>query len=264
MSDRCQWYLKLATGCVFAFSLSIATIFGPVSSRYRAHNDCSEVTPIHRPKAGTLSAEKNDASLPSLDNTSLAFVVGIQEKAQQFRGGLRDGFLRALGLVDLLFPSAIKDKSWGMQIMNTTNIRRENMTVEAVADTWQRMISGEDGGDATDHVWCDFIGDWSKVRQSKILMAGVRAVCIAVLTWGFCESVLTSLSISGIRMWTAMRQQSFVMRWYLFLHVSPEHRQVVLNAYGILKVRFELLFFALKVRTTGCLLKHQGCIVLLT
>lgn len=233
----------LVAGCVYGFSLSTASGFGAASFRGRAHNHNGRAShrcgrgapPKNRPAA--LSAWKGGSPLPSLlDDPSLAFV-----------GPLRDGLLKAMGLEELV-PSAVEDESWGRQIINATNIRGQNITADAVAETWRRVQSGEDDGDATDHIWRDLIGDWSKVRGNKLLMAGVRAGCIAVLTWGFCESVVTSLSISGIRMWTAMRQRSFAMRWDSFLHVETDHRTVIFNTYDILKVRFGTLFFALKVR----------------
>jgi len=89
---------------------------------------------------------------------------------------------------------------------------------------------------------------WETGRRiaKTILMAGLRVVCIAVVTWGFLESVLTSFSISRIWIWTAFRQNTFIMKRNSFLLVNPQHRQVILNAYGLLRLCLEPMYFALK------------------
>lgn len=190
-------------------------------------------------------AENDELSSSSLENPS--FGERLQTKVDRCREIFRDGFLRFMGL-EFLRPTAVQDDSWRRQIINTTNIRGANVTAEVLAETWNKVLSGVDVNDfPLDHVWRDTL-DWSKVRRNKVLLAGIRAICIAILTWGFCASVLESVVVSGIRLWTAFRQQSFDMMWSSFFRVAPEHRQVVLSAYGILKVRFGPLFFALKVR----------------
>ena len=146
------------------------------------------------------------------------------------------------------------------KIMNTTNIKRGNITVDAVVETWKKEFSDGRDNDIINHVWRYVLGDWSKVRQNKFLMAGLRAVCIAVLTWGFLESVLTSFSISGIWIWTAFRQKTFIMKWNSFVRVNPQHLQVIFNVYGLLRLRLENLYFTLKVSVKCCLNLLDYCL----
>jgi len=232
---------RLAKALLVAVGCALACGFDSISHHQRPRGR-------HAKDAGALSAHKNKNEPPPLAFLNLNLNLG----------GIGQNVLNAAGLGG---RSAAEDEQWGKQIVNVKNIQAENITVDALSETWKRLSSGESDVDALDHVWRDFIGDLNKLRQSKLVMAGVRAICVAVLTWGFCEGVIDSVSITGIRIWTALRQKSFAMRWDSFLNMAPGHRQVVLNTYILLRFRFGTLFFAANALGTLVMVPYYETLV---
>ena len=85
--------------------------------------------------------------------------------------------------------------------------KNDNMTntgIEKWTESWNTEMTSEDAREVGDHVWRYILGDWSKVRQNKVLIAILRAACIAVLTWGFIDSILDSLTVVGAWIWTSL------------------------------------------------------------
>jgi len=92
--------------------------------------------------------------------------------------------------------------------------------------------------------------DWNKVRQNKILLAAVRAICVAVLTWGCVDTFVTSVTVSGVWTWTSLTSQPTVLSWHTLWHPVRQHRQILLQCYGTLRLKIDPILFAAKALGT--------------
>ena len=122
--------------------------------------------------------------------------------------------------------------------------------------SWNEGLTNDDVRDVGDHIWRYLIGDWSRVRRNKVLLSLVRAVCIAVLTWGLIESLLTSFAVSGVWTWTALTQQ-LPHTW----RPTIQHREILFQSYTAFRLRLDPVFFALKALGTLVLVPYYENLV---
>jgi hypothetical protein len=108
---------------------------------------------------------------------------------------------------------------------------------------------------------CSWIQDWSKVRQNKVLLVAVRAVGVAVLTWGCIENILTSLTVLIIWAWTIFTQPTSLFSWQTIWHPLRQYRLVLLQSYGLLRLRLDPILFGMKALGTLVLVPYYENLV---
>jgi hypothetical protein len=103
---------------------------------------------------------------------------------------------------------------------------------------------------------CPWILDWSKVRRNKVLLVAVRAVCVVVLTWGCIESIVTSMTLLVIWTWTTLTQPTSSFTWHTIWHPIWQHRDILLQCYGALRLRLDPVLFTMKALGTLVLVPY--------
>jgi hypothetical protein len=133
-----------------------------------------------------------------------------------------------------------------MLLVNSKN----NITnIEKWTELWNTEMTSEDAREVGDHVWRYLLGDWSKVRQNKVLIAILRAACVAVLTWGFIDSIVDSLAVIGVWIWTSLTYQNFLssstdlMNWNTMWQIT---NKIFLQSCTFFSINVEPIVFVVK------------------
>jgi uncharacterized membrane protein len=103
--------------------------------------------------------------------------------------------------------------------------------------------------------------DWSKVRRNKVLLVIVRAVCVAVLTWGCIENIVTSMTVLVVWVWTTLTQPTLLFTWQTIWYPIRQHREILLQSYETLRLRLDPILFAVKALGTLVLVPYYENLV---
>lgn len=109
--------------------------------------------------------------------------------------------------------------------------------------------------DLRDHIWRYLLGDWNKIRHNQITLSVLRMMGIAILSWGWIETLITSGAVCGVWTWRCMNDPSMI-KLFAVWRTTQEHRQVLLNSYEIVTMRLEPFFLPLKAFGTLLILPY--------